>query len=138
MVRIAPTTEEILPDGWYPATFGIIEEKETEKYGLKLMIPIEIEGPNGIVELTKWSAKSNHPKANIVKYGRPIFEGRPFDTEELEGVKCEIYVIEDTDDSGALKNDITKVRKTKDTRVGKLAPPKKSKVEEEDFSSIPF
>jgi hypothetical protein len=138
-MRIEPKTEIILEGGWYPATIEGVEEKETQ-FGEKLMLPYAVRSGNELVEITAFVSLSDHPKSNIVKWGKALFGERPFDTEEFEGAKCEVFIEEGEDKEGAAKNFIRKVRAPKNAQEKKSAPtPVAEEVEdEEDFNDIPF
>ena len=133
MVKINPgVPEEVIPDGWYTATLGNVELIETKDYGEKLVMPFEVEGPNGAVEIKMWSLWSDSPLSNIVKLGAPLVGGRIFDTDEISGVKCEVFVIEG-EYKGTPKNYIQK------TRLPKGQQPRKTKEETDaELSEIPF
>lgn len=129
-MKINPKVEVLLEDGWYPATIGPAEEKDT-KHGERLMMTFDVQGPDGTVAVTAFLNISDHPKSNVVKWGKALFGDRDFDTDEFSGLDCEVFIEEGEDNEGQPKNYIRKVRKS-----GTL---KRAKVEEEsDFSDIPF
>lgn len=134
MVQINPKAEVIIEDGWYPFTIEGVEDKETQ-FGDKLMLPFQVDasGANeGTVEITAFVSFSDHPKSNVVKWGKALFGDRPFDTDEFEGATGEAFVEEGEDKEGQPKNFIRKVRQAK--KAGKTT---KADVEEPDFSDIP-
>lgn len=140
MAQINPKSETIIADGWYPATIGEVEEKDT-KYGERLMVPFDVEpGDDTVVDITAFISFSEHPKSNVVKWGKALFGERPFDTDEFSGVECEVFVEEGEDQDGAPKNFIRRVRKPK--KGGDKAPAKvggkKADADDEDFSDLPF
>lgn len=136
MAQINPQADVLIEDGWYSATIGDIEEKDT-KHGERLMVPFNVEpGDDAIVDITAFLKFSNHPKSNVVKWGKALFGERPFDTDEFSGVKCEVFVEEGEDQDGQPKNYIRKVRKPKKDAV--KAGGKADDATEEDFSDLPF
>lgn len=139
-VRINPKTEEVLPDGWYHATIGEVEEKET-KFGDRLMVPFDVEAGDGaVVDITAFISFSDHPKSNVVKWGKALFGERAFDTDEFTDVQCEVFVEEGEDSEGQPKNFIRKVRPLKGDREPKAPESGKEEadVNDEDFDQIPF
>jgi hypothetical protein len=139
MVQINPKEERIL-EGWYPAEIGQVEEMETQ-FGERLMVPFEVEAEDGaIVEIIAFISFSDHPKSNVVKWGRALFGNRPFDTDEFTGVLCEVFVEEGEDKQGDPKNFVRKVRPRKSGSKANT----KSKVTagaedpEADFEDIPL
>lgn len=135
MTRIEPKSEVILEGGWYPATIGDVEERDT-KFGEKLMVPFDVEpGDDTLVDITAFISFSDHPKSNVVKWGKSLFGERPFDTDEFSGVKCEVFLEEGEDQDGAPKNFIRKIRRPKEE---KAKAGKKAKDDGEDFADLPF
>lgn len=138
MVQINPKAEIIIEDGWYPFTIQGVEDKETQ-FGDKLMLPFQVDAGAelGAVEITAFVSFSDHPKSNVVKWGKALFGDRPFDTDEFEGATGEAFVEEGEDKDGQPKNFIRKVRKGK-----KAAGSGKKKTEvdegEADFEEIPL
>jgi hypothetical protein len=112
-VQINPKEERILEDGWYPATIDEVEEKDT-KFGDRLMVPFIVEDDGSEVEITAFISFSDHPKSNVVKWGKALFGNRPFDTDEFSGQTCEVFVEEGEDSDGQQKNFVRKLRPRKD------------------------
>lgn len=136
-MKINPKAEVLLADGWYTATIGEVEEKDT-KFGERLMVPFDVEdGDDTIVDITAFISFSDHPKSNVVKWGKALFGDRAFDTDEFTSVRCEVFVEEGEDADKQPKNFIRKVRKPKS---GGKKPAKDSATEanEADFDNIPF
>ena len=134
MAQINPKAEVIIEDGWYPFTIEGVEEKDT-KFGEKLMLPFVVEADGQQVEITAFVSFSDHPKSNVVKWGKQLFGERPFDTDEFEGATGEAFVEEGEDAEGQPKNFIRKVRTKKQaTKARKEAAAQ----EEEDFEEIPL
>lgn len=133
MVQINPKAEVIIEDGWYPFTIEGVEDKETQ-FGDKLMLPFQVDaGKEGTIEITAFVSFSDHPKSNVVKWGKALFGDRPFDTDEFEGATGEAFVEEGEDKEGLPKNFIRKVRKPK--KAGKKKEPE---LDESDFDEIPI
>lgn len=110
MAAINPKAEKIIEDGWYPATIGETKMQDT-KFGEKVLVPFDVmDGDGEIVDITAFLTLSDHPKSNVVKWGKSLFGDRPFDTDEFDGVKCEVFVEEGEDNEGQAKNFIRKVR----------------------------
>lgn len=136
MTRIEPKADRLVEDGWYPATISEVEEKDT-KHGERLMVTFDLEpGDDTIVDITAFLTYSEHPKSNIVKWGKALFGERAFDTDEFSGVKCEIFVEEGEDQDGQPKNYIRKVRKPKEEKV--KAGGKTDDGDESNFDDLPF
>jgi hypothetical protein len=143
-VRINPKADVVIQDGWYPATIGDVEEKDT-KFGERLMVPFDVDPGDGtLVDITAFISFSDHPKSNVVKWGKALFGERAFDTDEFAGVQCEVFVEEGEDSDGAPKNFIRKVRPLKGDTKGKSKVKAGSTVavgeeeEQADFSDLPF
>jgi hypothetical protein len=142
VVHVKPKREEIIEDGWYPATIGDVEERET-KFGDKLLFPFEVDaGETGVVAIDAWLTLSDHPKANLVKWGKQLFGDREFDTDEFTDKTVEVFVEEGENNDGEPKNF---VRKLRPLSTEEEAPTKKSKgkkeeveIDESDFDDIPF
>ena len=104
------------------------------------MIPFELEADGGVVEVTAFISYSDHPKSNMVKWGKALFGDRAFDTDEFEGQTGEAFVEEGEDSEGQPKNFIRKVRPAKPAKNGK--PPKGKKediqIDESDFEDLPL
>lgn len=137
MVQINPKAEIIIEDGWYPFSIEGVEEKETQ-FGEKLMLPFMVDAgaDEGVVEITAFISYSDHPKSNVVKWGKALFGERPFDTDEFEGASGEAFVEEGEDKEGQPKNFIRKVRKGKKGKA--KAKPSEAEVDESDFEEIPL
>lgn len=137
-MQIQPKKETILEDGWYPFTIGETEEKDT-KFGERFMIPFELEADDGVVEVTAFISYSDHPKSNMVKWGKALFGDRAFDTDEFQGQTGEAFVEEGEDSEGQPKNFIRKVRQSK-KGAAKNGKGKKEEVtlDESDFDDIPL
>jgi len=134
MATINPKAEKIIEDGWYPATIGDTEMKDT-KFGERLMVPFDVQDDDETVDITAFISISDHPKSNVVKWGKALFGERPFDTDEFSGTECEVFVEEGEDSEGQPKNFIRKVRKTGSTKKAK----KKADDDfEADVSELPF
>lgn len=141
-MKINPTTEMIIEDGWYPATIGNVEERDT-KFGERLMVPFNVDaGDNTVVDITAFISFSNHPKSNVVKWGKALFGERAFDTDEFSGTPCEVFVEEGEDSEGQPKNFIRKVRPLKAAKGKAQAASKSGQTlsdeTEEDFEKIPW
>lgn len=135
-MRIEPKADVLLEDGWYSATIGEVEEKDTE-HGERLMVSVDVEPGDGtIVDVTAWLSLSDHPKSNMVRWGRGLFGDRPFDTDEFSNVKCEVFIEESTDKKGEPKNYIRKLRRPK--KDGNEAKVGAKSEDDEDFSNLPF
>lgn len=134
MVKVSPKKETILEDGWYPAKITTTEEIDT-KYGERILIPFDVYSEGSVIEVAAFVSISDHAKSNLVKWGKALFGDRPFDTDEFNGLECEVRLEEGEDGEGERKNFIRKVRP-----AGKLAEAqaKAAQEEEEDFQSIPF
>ena len=138
-MHVKPKKETIIEDGWYPAEIGDIEERETQ-FGEKLLFPFEVDaGDEGVVAIDAWISPSDHPKANLVKWGKQLFGDREFDTDEFIGAKVEAFVEVGENKDGEPKN---MVRKLRPAKKGKGKAPKSGKAEveidESDFDSIPL
>jgi hypothetical protein len=143
-MRISPKRESILDDGWYPATIGEVEERET-KFGEKLLFPFEVDaGDVGVVAIDVWISISDHPKANLVKWAKQLFGDREFDTVEFTDAKVEVFVEEAENADGEVKNYVRKLRPEKGNTNGKPKPkspkPKGGDVtiDEGDFENLPL
>ncbi len=139
MPQVNPKAEKILEDGWYKASIGETEMKDT-KFGERLMVPFDVEADDETVEITAFISLSNHPKSNVVKWGKALFGERPFDTDEFSGLRCEVFVEEKEDDEGAPKNYIRKLRPAKgEKQAARPAAPKTDAEQtDEDLEEIPF
>jgi hypothetical protein len=140
-MKINPKAETILEDGWYPATIGEVEEKDT-KFGERLMVPFDVDpGDDTVVDITAFISFSDHPKSNVVKWGKALFGDRAFDTDEFTGLNCEVFVEEGEDADGQPKNFIRKVRPPKAATANGKAKEKGADdvdLNEADFDEIPF
>lgn len=141
-MRIEPKTEAVISDGWYAATIGEVEEKGT-KFGERLMVPFIVDpGDNTVVEITAFISFSDHPKSNVVRWGKALFGERPFDTDEFANVQCEVFVEEGEDAEGQPKNFIRKLRPAKPAKDGSKSKPKDKKdaemEAEADFDNLAF
>lgn len=133
-MRISPKSEEILQGGWYPAVITQAEEMET-KYGEKLLVSFDVDGSKedaGTVEVDAWltlpeEGKQAHPKSNIAKWGRMLFGPGDWLTEDLPDLHCDVFIEEGESNDGERKNFVRKLR-----------PAKEGKVDESDFSELPF
>jgi hypothetical protein len=136
-MKISPKRDHILDDGWYPATIGEVEERET-KFGEKFLFPFEVEaGDLGIVAIDAWISISDHPKANLVKWARQLFGDREFDTDEFVGADVEAFVEAGENADNEPKNFVRKLRPAKAN--GKPKPGDSDvTIDEEDFDNLPL
>ncbi len=149
-MQITPKQERLLPDGWYEATIGRVEEKET-KHGTRLMTPFLVEDDGGTVEIMAWLTFSDHPKSNMVKWAKALLGNRPFDTSEFSNLEAEVLIEEGEDAEGSPKNYVRKVRKPKgggktktkagdddDAKVDIEENMRNREAAEDDFEDIPL
>jgi hypothetical protein len=137
-VQINPKEERNLEDGWYPAEIGQVSEMDT-KFGERLLVPFEVEADEATtVEIPAWISFSDHPKSNVVKWGRALLGNRSFDTDEFTGLLCEVFVEEGEDDEGNAKNYVRKVRPRKGDGRAKSKAKAPAGDPEADFGDIDF
>jgi hypothetical protein len=118
MMRINPKAEKIIEGSWYPAKIGEVEDKDTQ-FGESLVVPFNVEADGDVVEIAKFLSYSDHPKSNMVKWGKALFGDGPFDTEDFSGVECDVFVEEGEDKEGSPRNVVRKVRRRKDNETAK-------------------
>lgn len=144
MAIITPKKARLLKDGWYPATIGTVEERDTQ-YGEKLFVPFEVDAKDGtLVAIDAFITISDNEKSHMVRWGEAIFGEGEFDYEDFSDQSVEVFLEESENKDGVPKNYIRKVKPAEGGSGGnskvKGAPTKKAEVEidESDFSDIPF